>query len=221
MQTTRTLARQWTSHQALLLVTSCLALGIVVGWFIRGFQGTSKTPPPQIASQSIPASAAPANRALQSTDPAQLKRIADEQAGPLMAKLNADPKNPDILTSIANLYYDAQQYSTAIDYYSRSLLSRPADASVRTDMATAYWYLGNADQAIAEFNKALTYAPTNPNTLFNRGLVKWKGKHDSAGAIADWKKLLDANPDYDQREKVRQMLADVEKQSTGSAATKG
>ena len=67
-------------------------------------------------------------------------------------------------------------------------------------MATAYWYMGNADTAIAEFNKALTYAPTNPNTLFNLGLVKWQGKHDSAGAIAAWKKLLAANPAYESRD---------------------
>jgi tetratricopeptide (TPR) repeat protein len=92
---------------------------------------------------------------------------------------------------------------------------------VRTDMATAYWYLGNADQAIAEFNKALTFAPTNPNTLFNLGLVKWEGKHDAAGAIADWKKLLNANPNYEQKDKVRQMLSDVQNQSTAKASTRG
>ena len=47
---------------------------------------------------------------------------------------------------------------------------------MRTDMATAYWYMGNADAAIAEFNTKLTYAPDNPNTLFNLGLVKWQRK---------------------------------------------
>jgi cytochrome c-type biogenesis protein CcmH/NrfG len=78
-------------------------------------------------------------------------------------------------------------------------------------MATAYWFMGNADLAIAEFNKALTYAPDNPNTLFNLGLVKWKGKMDGAGAAADWEKLLAANPNYEGRDKVEQMLAEVKK----------
>ena len=81
-------------------------------------------------------------------------------------------------------------------------------------MATAYWYMGNADTAIAEFNKALTYAPNNPNTLFNLGLVKWKGKNDLAGAIADWEKLLAANPNYNEKDKVEQMLAEVKKQAS-------
>jgi tetratricopeptide (TPR) repeat protein len=83
-------------------------------------------------------------------------------------------------------------------------------------MATAYWYTGNADVAIAEFNKALSYAPTNPNTLFNLGLVKWQGKKDAAGAIADWEKLLAANPNYEGRDKVEQMLAEVKQRSTAS-----
>jgi len=139
--------------------------------------------------------------------------MADTQAASLLAKLSADPSNPDTLASIANLYYDAQQYPVAVDYYSRSLQSRPSDASVRTDMATAYWYMGNAEEAIAQFNQALVFAPTNPNTLFNLGLVKWQGKHDGPAAIALWKKLLESNPNYEQKDKVLQMLSDVEKQT--------
>jgi tetratricopeptide (TPR) repeat protein len=88
-------------------------------------------------------------------------------------------------------------------------------------MATAYWYMGNTDAAIVEFNKALAVAPNNPNTLFNLGLVKWQGKHDSAGAIADWKKLLATNPNYEAKDKVQQMLNEVEKQATSKPGTKG
>jgi tetratricopeptide (TPR) repeat protein len=214
---------QWTSKKALMLVSLCLVLGISGGWVIRGFQGPPKpaTLPNLRLAPSAETSAGSANVASQPPSRARLKQMADAQAAPMLAKLNANPKEPDLLISVGNLYYDAQQYSVAIDYYNRALQSRPSDASVRTDMATAYWYLGNADQAIAEFNKALTFAPTNPNTLFNLGLVKWEGKHDAAGAIADWKKLLNANPNYEQNDKVRQMLSDVQNQSTAKASTRG
>jgi tetratricopeptide (TPR) repeat protein len=110
--------------------------------------------------------------------------------------------------------------ASAISITTRSSIRRlkiaPADAGVRTDMATATWYTGNADAAIAEFNKALTYAPTNPNTLFNLGLVKWKGKADGAGAVADWQRLLAANPNYEQKDKVEAMMAEVKKASGSS-----
>ena len=76
-------------------------------------------------------------------------------------------------------------------------------------MGTAFWYMGNADKAIEEFNKALADVPNNPNTLFNLGLVEWKGKGDAAGALAAWKKLLAAHPGYEQKDQVQKMLAEV------------
>jgi tetratricopeptide (TPR) repeat protein len=204
------LQRQWTSRQALILVTLCLAAGVTGGWLGRGLQKTpqsSLAQRPSLSSVAVPASSSP------SPTSQSLREIADTQAASLLAKLSADPSNPDTLASIANLYYDAQQYPVAVDYYNRSLQSRPSDASVRTDMATAYWYMGNAEEAIAQFNQALVFAPTNPNTLFNLGLVKWQGKHDGPAAIALWKKLLESNPNYEQKDKVLQMLSDVEKQT--------
>jgi tetratricopeptide (TPR) repeat protein len=152
--------------------------------------------------------------------PARLKEMADAQAAPLLDKLKSDPANPDLLTGIGNLYYDAQEYPTAVDYYQRALQAKPSDAAVRTDLGTAYWFMGNADAALAEFNRALTYAPDNPNTLLNRGLVKWKGKMDSAGAIADWEKLLAANPDYPQKEDVKQMIAEARQQTAAEPGMK-
>jgi len=222
MQPTET-RHQWTNNQALLFVSLCLTAGIAGGWFIRGIQPSSQQSASQAAVTQPVAqvTTAPAEAtAPQPPSPTRPMEMADAQAAPLIEKLKADPKNPDLLTSLGNLYYDAQQYPAAIDYYGRVLQARPSDVSVRTDMATALWYIGNADEAINQFNKALTYAPTNPNTLFNLGIVKWHGKHDSAGAIADWKKLLAANPNYDQKDKVQQMLTEVEKQSTTKSGDK-
>ena len=136
-----------------------------------------------------------------------------DQLAPLLDKLKSDPNNPVLLTTIGNLYYDAQQYPIAVDYYRRVLKARASYAAVRTDMATAYWYMGNADSAIAEFNQALIDAPNSPNTLFNLGLVKWKGKKDGAGALADWEQLLAANPNYEGKGKVEQMMTEVKNQA--------
>ena len=88
-------------------------------------------------------------------------------------------------------------------------------------MATAYWYMGNADSAIEEFNKELTYEPNKPNTLFNLGLVKWQGKMDINGAVADWQKLLDTNPNYEGKDKVEQMIAEAKKHSDSEAGNQG
>lgn len=215
MNTNNFSQKQWTGRQALILMALCLSIGIGGGWLIRSVRNSTQV---DAAKSSAPAAAA-ASSAAPAQNQADLKSMADSQAAPLLQTLKSDPKNPEVLTSIGNLYYDAQQYATAVDFYGRALQSKPSDAAVRTDMATADWYLGNTDAAIDEFNKALTYSPNSPNTLFNLGLVKWQGKHDSAGAIADWKKLLAANPNYESKDKVLKMLNEVEGSSAGASSS--
>jgi tetratricopeptide (TPR) repeat protein len=215
-ETNRTPMR-WTRESAALVAAVCLVAGIGGGWSIRG----SRTAAASNVSTSVPSAVAqPASLAPHALTPAQLKEMADSQAAPLLDKLKFDPNNPDLLAGIGNLYYDAQQYPIAVDYYARTLKFRPADASVRTDMGTAFWFMGNADRAIAEFNKALTYVPDNPNTLFNRGLVLWKGKTDAAGAIADWGKLLAVNPEYQGKAQVEQLLDDAKSHISATQAVK-
>jgi tetratricopeptide (TPR) repeat protein len=142
-----------------------------------------------------------------------MQKMADTQAAPLLEKLKVDPNNASLLANIGNVYYDTQQYPTAIDYYQRVLKAQPANAAVRTDMATAYWYNGDADSAIVEFQKSLSYEPNKPNTLFNLGIVEWQGKMDIDKAVATWQKLLDTNPNYEGKDKVVELMAQAKKHS--------
>ncbi len=202
------LSRDWTRPRAMMLLAICLLAGTAGGWLLRGLQ----KPAPAGSVTAASASTTPVNdkhSAPQMPGAARLEDMADAQAAPLLNKLKSNPDDPGLLTSLGNLYYDAQQYPSAIQFYKRVLAIRPADTAVRTDMGTAYWYMGNADLAIAEFDKALTYAPDNSNTLFNRGLVRWKGKKDGPGAIADWNQLLTANPNYEGKEQIVRMMAEV------------
>ena len=201
----------WTRIRAVILAAVCLTAGIAGGWAIRGTQ----TPAPT-ASTSVVAGS---GQVSQNPSSAQWKEMADAKAAPLLEKLKSDPNNPELIVGIGNVYYDAKQYPIAIDYYGRALKARPSDAAVRTDMATAYWYMGNDDQAIVEFNLALHYAPNNPNTLFNLGVVMWRGKMDAAGAIADWEKLLAVNPNYVEKDKVEQLINEA-KDKPAKADTK-
>ena len=211
----------WTPKQTVVVSFVCLTVGIAGGWSIRSAQSrasaASEKPATVVAPSATEAmTATPASTsASPNAGASQLKEMADSHAAPLLDQLQSNPNNPDLLARIGNIYYDAQQYPTALDYYTRTLKLKPSDASVRTDMATAYWYMGNADSAIAEFNKALVYEPTNPNTLFNLGIVKWKGKMDAPGASDAWRKLLAANPNYEGKDKVVQMLAELNKQPAG------
>lgn len=199
----------WTSVQAYTLAVVCLLLGIAGGWLIRGSQ--ARGPEAGVSSAAGAAPRAGTAGAEAQPSPDQMKKMADAQTAPLLEKLKADPNNPELLADIGNIYYDTQQYPTAIDYYQRSLKAQPSNAGVRTDMATAYWYSGNAEGAIVEFDKALRYEPNSPNALFNLGIVKWQGKMDVQGAVAAWQKLLATNPNYEGKEKVQQLIAQARK----------
>ena len=196
-ETTRK-AFHWTRAKSLLLWTLSLVVGVGLGWLIH----VAVTRP--AAPAAVPTAAAPAPEAQPS-----LQQLADQQAAPLLESLKKNPTDAATLTNLGNIYYDAQQYQAAAGYYEQVLKQKPTDISVRTDMGTAYWFLGDANRALAEFDKVLAAAPNNANTRFNRGLVRLNGKHDTPGAIADWERLLKTNPNYEQRAKVEQMMADA------------
>lgn len=200
----------WTVKQTLMLSAVCLATGVAGGWTIHAMQASTKP--------STTASGGSAGAAVQTAAPTGMKEVADAEAAPQLAKLKSDPNNPALLIGVGNIYYDAHQYAIAVQYYGQALKGKPGDVSVRTDMGTAYWFMGNADRAIAEFEQALTYAPTSPNTLFNLGLVEFQGKKDPLKAIADWERLLAANPNYEQRATVEQMMAQAKQQLGGSSS---
>jgi cytochrome c-type biogenesis protein CcmH/NrfG len=201
---------QWTSVQAYVLAVVCLLVGIAGGWFIRGSQSPTEAATVPAGTSAV---ASPGAEASAQPTPAQMQKMADTQAAPLIEKLKTAPDNADLLQSVGNVYYDAQLFPTAIDYYYRALKVQPANTGVRTDMATAYWYTGDADAAIAEFQKSLTYDPNKANTLFNLGIVEWQGKMDIDKATATWQKLLDTNPNYEGKDKVLELMAQAKKHS--------
>ena len=124
----------------------------------------------------------------------------------LKSTLQSKPNDVKTLVDLGNLYYDNNKFQLAIDSYTKALELNPNDISVRTDRGSCFWSLGQADPAIADFQKSLEANPTHPQTLYNLGIVYLHGKNDMAGARNAWEKLLASNPDYPQRDRIRQML---------------
>jgi len=217
---TTTTSKSWSAPQAFALAVFALLLGVCGGWLIR--RSLQAAPAPAESTQaaspavptSMPATAASPNFSSVPAVPGatELKQAADTQAAPLLEKLKTDPNNAALLAQVGNLYYDAKQYPSAIDYYQRSLKMQPTNASVGTDLGTAYWYSGDADTAIKQFNQVLSIAPTKADTLFNLGIVEWQGKKDNKAAVAAWQKLLNTNPNYNNKEGVLQLIAQAQNQ---------
>jgi cytochrome c-type biogenesis protein CcmH/NrfG len=196
-----TISSSWTSPQAYLLAAFCLLLGVALGYLFRG----SASPAVPVATAAATQPEGSAQNQQQAA--AQAKAALEQTAAPLLDAVNRNPNDYDSLIKLGNLYYDGQQFQSAIQYYERALALHPENADVRTDMGTAYWYAGNADKALAEMQTSLKYRPGHPQTLFNLGWVRWQGKSDPKGAVEAWQQLLKANPDYPQKDQVEKYIA--------------
>jgi tetratricopeptide (TPR) repeat protein len=196
---------QWTGTQAYVLSVICLLVGVAVGYLARGSASAQPT-----AVQAQTGVAAGTAGATQAPTAEQMRQMADTEAAPLLAQVKSKPNNAELLYKIGNVYYDAQQYPESIKYYEACLKIDPKATDVRTDMATAYHFLGQTDRALEEYDQVLKVDSKHANALFNTGMVKWQDKQDMKGAVAAWKRLLDTNPDYAQREKVQQLIAQAQ-----------
>ncbi len=216
-QPTPTMTEQstsWTTPQVYSLSIICLLLGGVLGYLIRAPQTQpADVPERQQISNAGRVSGSPPT-------PEQLKQMADTKAKPALARLRSEPNNPELLAQLGNVYFSAQQYPTAAQYYERSATLKP-NAEVLTLLASTYYYAGSSDTAIDALNRALKLDPNSADALYNLGMLKWKEKNDAKGAIAAWAQLLATNPNHPRRSDVEQAIAAAKEHLGLPADTKG
>jgi cytochrome c-type biogenesis protein CcmH/NrfG len=196
----------WRPVQVIVMSAVCLLIGVAVGYLLRGSAPAAGAPAPAVEAASAPSGmpAASGSQPMPSLD--DLKRMADKKAEPLLAELKSDPNNADTLNHLGMIYKTAHQFKEAENYFQKSLQADPKNVDVRTDLASCLYFTGDADGAIAELKKALTYDPNHSGALMNLGIIEYKAKNDTKDAIAAWEKLLKANPDFDQKELVQHMI---------------
>ncbi len=141
----------------------------------------------------------------------EMKQMADKQAAPLLEKLKSDPNNSAELMQVAAIYHSTHQFREAADYYGKAVQADPKNVTARTKLATSLYRSGDVDGAIAQLNRALGYAPTDSNALFDLGMIRLQGKQDGQGALAAWRQLLKTNPQMssERRAQVQKLMADV------------
>jgi cytochrome c-type biogenesis protein CcmH/NrfG len=198
----------WPAKQVFMLSACFLVLGLAIGYF---FLGNKIISTPKLAA--VPATSLPVHGPSMGAHPVptmdQMKQMAAVQTSALVEKLRTDPNNPKLLIQVAAIYKSAHQFKEASDYFAKALKIDPKNVSARTEMASCLYYSGDVDDALAQLQQSLKYNPTDANSLFNLGLIKWKGKSDSAGAIAAWQQLLKTNPNLDRKPIVEQMIAEA------------
>ena len=207
--------KSWNNVQTYGMAVTCMVLGIAAGYFLHA-PVEAKSSPTETAVSSNPPST-PAN--MQMPSGADLKRMADKQAAPLLEQLQKNPKDADLLAKIGRAYMAAGQFQSSQQFYERSASVKP-NADNLNELAFVYVKLGDVDKAVATLNQAVKLDPKNAKVLFNLGYFEWKGKADPQAAIAAWQAFLKADPNSPKRAQVEQMMAQAKKHLSIAPGTK-
>ncbi len=174
--------------------------GLMVGWIIGSQQavGVRATPPPtQAASTPSAGSGAPA------------PTLDESRAAQLKATAQQSPTDVPTRVQLANLYFDAERFQDAAEWYEAALTINPRDVNASTDLGIAYYYMNQPDKALAQFDRSLAIDPNHGKTLLNVGIVRAFAKQDLNGASEVWEKVLKVAPDSEEARAARQALDGV------------
>lgn len=178
--------------ESIVLSVAGAFFGLIVGWVL----GSQQIRPPHVAAApaavSQPAQGAPGQGSL---PPAQAPRPLDEaQVQTLRAAAEKNPLDPKVRIDLGNLYFDAERYSDAVNWYQEALKLNSKDPDVSTDLGVSFYYLNQPDRALQQFEQSLRLDPGHAKTLLNQGIVRAFGKQDLQGAAAAWEKLIQVAP---------------------------
>lgn len=205
--------RTQTNLQGYAVAMLCLLAGFAVGYLYRGSAPKSipTTSSPEVRQSGVSNGANPHGSVQQPPTPEQIRKTAEQEAAPLIEQFKEHPNDGSLAARIGDLYYDAQMFPAAVEYFQKSLAINNKNDNVRTDLATSLFNSNQTDEALVEIDRVLHDDPNNYTALFNRGVMRWQGKMDTKGAISDWESILRRNPNYKEVEKVRGFIARAKK----------
>jgi tetratricopeptide (TPR) repeat protein len=175
--------------------------GLLLGWVV-GSQQAAPAPAASAQAQSAPSSGASTGSTAAPSAPA----FDASQAAALEQQANANPKDAAVRAQLGNLYFDASKYDDAAKWYGQAFQINPHDADVSTDLGVSYYYTNQTDLALAQFDKSLQIDPKHLKTLLNLGIVRWFGKHDQAGAVQAWERVVALAPTSEEARRAQQGL---------------
>ena len=174
--------------------------GILVGWIV-GSQQTGRSPAAVTAASASPQqqqAAAPAPPPLDEARASAMKTTAQQ-----------NPTDAVTRVQLGNMYFDSGRYPEAAEWYEAALKINGKDVNASTDLGIAYYYMNQADKALAQFDRSLDADPKHAKTLLNIGIVRAFGKQDLKGAAEAWQKVLVVAPGSEEARAAQQALDGV------------
>ncbi len=106
--------------------------------------------------------------------------------------------------------YDHSNWAAAIQQYERAIAAGMDTADLRTDMGTAYRYMGEGEKALDQYGIAQRKDPFHQNSLFNQAVVYSEVLHDRPRAIAAAREFLRRFPQSPGADSARKMITQLD-----------
>ena len=192
-------------RESIAFLTAGVVFGLFVGWIIGSQQGA---PAPAVSTAPANTPAAPQ---ASSPPPVDVQRAAE-----LEKTAKADASNEAVRVELADLYFNAERFESAIPWYEAVLKLNPKNVNASTDLGVCYYYTQQDDRALAQFEHSLSIDPKHVKTLFNQGIVRAFGKQDIPAASDSWQKVIDIAPASEEGKRAKQILDGVKSGHTGA-----
>jgi cytochrome c-type biogenesis protein CcmH/NrfG len=176
-----------------------MLFGILIGWII-GSQHAGLPAP--AAAQATASTGSPASGA--SGRGSSAPALDVQRASELERTANAQPSNAAVRVELADVYFDAERFDLAVPWYEAALKLDSKNPDASTDLGVCYYYLNQADRALAQFDHSLSVDPKHVKTLLDQGIVRAFGKKDFAGAIDSWQKVIALAPASTEAQQAKQ-----------------
>ena len=121
-----------------------------------------------------------------------------ERVAELMKSAEEDPTNAETLFELGESFFQAGEWQSTIDWFTKLVAVDPANVHALTDIGTSQYNLGSTDDAKATWLKAKEIAPDDPQIHYNLGFLYANSEpQDLEAARKEWGLVLELAPGSD------------------------
>ena len=145
------------------------------------------------------------------TAPEAHPEVSDQEVLAMFEEaLALSPNDEEILARYATFLFDLRRFADAAGAFQRILDQNPADAEIRTYMATALYAAGERERAMSEFEAALGFDPNQILALHNLALGHLDLNGDREAAAGLLRRIESIDPVYEGLDSLRQRIGGEE-----------
>ncbi len=157
----------------------------------------------------------------ENVNPSASPTVDQAQVGALMAKIAADPKDVASYSALANIYFQAADYTNAATFSQKVVALDPKNVTGWLGLGASQFNAGDATAAEKSWLKAVALDPKSAEAHYDLGFLYLSAPTpDMAKVKAEWEKVVAIDPTSEIAKTVKTHLSSLANQTPSPAASK-